>query len=389
MKKIILLFALFVGSYAMQAQNTFPTTGNVGIGTTSPKSALEVNGDISLTRSNKIQFLDAVNGNNRAYIRSTNGENGDYNSLIFAIGGGTESMAIKANTGNVGIGTTNPAAKLEILGSNTDLPILKLRNSKWICNQRTSIEFWNGRAKNHPTSRIVSQMDGCGTQGEALRFETQTAGETNPTVKMTLKNNGNVGIGTTNPAAKLDISGGSTILSSYFHIRDFDSSGDANSTLISRDGNSMFWNGGVVIGRYSNNSISGLSQGNLIVQNNVGIGTTNPSEKLTVKGKILCGEVEVVMASTIPADYVFQKYYTGASVLKADYVMPSLEEVEAFTKANHHLPEVPSAATIKEDGLQLKEMTTLLLQKVEELTLYTIEQEKRIKSLETKLVEKN
>ena len=111
--------------------------------------------------------------------------------------------------------------------------------------------------------------------------------------------------------------------------------------------------------------------------------------QLTVKGKILCGEVEVVMASTIPADYVFQKYYTGASVLKADYVMPSLEEVEAFTKANHHLPEVPSAATIKEDGLQLKEMTTLLLQKVEELTLYTIEQEKRIKSLETKLVEKN
>ena len=69
--------------------------------------------------------------------------------------------------------------------------------------------------------------------------------------------------------------------------------------------------------------------------------------------------------------------------------MPSLEEVEAFTKANHHLPEVPSAATIKEEGLQLKEMTTLLLQKVEELTLYTIEQEKRIKSLEAKLVEKN
>jgi len=126
-----------------------------------------------------------------------------------------------------------------------------------------------------------------------------------------------------------------------------------------------------------------------IVTGNVGIGTTNPKEKLTVRGKILCSEVEVVMESTIPADYVFQKYYTGTSALKADYVMPSLEEVEAFTKANHHLPEVPSAATIKEDGLQLKEMTTLLLQKVEELTLYTIEQEKRIKSLETKLVEKN
>jgi len=65
--------------------------------------------------------------------------------------------------------------------------------------------------------------------------------------------------------------------------------------------------------------------------------------------------------------------------------MPTLEEVEAYTKANHHLPEVPSAATIKEEGLQLKEMTTILLQKVEELTLYTIEQEKRIKTLEATL----
>ena len=65
--------------------------------------------------------------------------------------------------------------------------------------------------------------------------------------------------------------------------------------------------------------------------------------------------------------------------------MPSLEEVEAFTKANHHLPEVPSAATIKEEGLQLKEMTTLLLQKVEELTLYTIEQEKEIVTQQTEL----
>jgi hypothetical protein len=119
---------------------------------------------------------------------------------------------------------------------------------------------------------------------------------------------------------------------------------------------------------------------------NIGIGTQHPSELLTVNGKILCEEVEVI-ADVVP-DYVFQKYYTGTSSLKEDYIMPTLEEVEAFTKENHHLPEVPSATEIKEEGLQLKEMTTILLQKVEELTLYTIEQEKRIKMLEDKLEKK-
>ncbi|WP_075340549.1 tail fiber protein [Tenacibaculum agarivorans] len=115
----------------------------------------------------------------------------------------------------------------------------------------------------------------------------------------------------------------------------------------------------------------------------VGIGTKNPDSKLTVKGQIHCQEVLVDL--TIPADYVFQKYYTGASSLKEDYIMPTLEEVETFTKENHHLPNVPSAKTIQEGGLQLKEMTNVLLQKIEELTLYTIEQEKRIKALETQL----
>jgi hypothetical protein len=118
----------------------------------------------------------------------------------------------------------------------------------------------------------------------------------------------------------------------------------------------------------------------------IGIGTQNPDQLLTVKGKI--HSEEVIVDLSVPADYVFEKYYEGTSELKEDYKMPSLEEVEAFTKKNHHLPSVPSAATIQKEGLQLKEMTNLLLQKIEELTLYTIEQEKRIKALEKKLAEK-
>jgi hypothetical protein len=118
---------------------------------------------------------------------------------------------------------------------------------------------------------------------------------------------------------------------------------------------------------------------------NVGIGTANPDAKLTVKGKIHAEEVLVDLK--VPADYVFQKYYTGASSLKESYKMPTLEEVEAFTKKNHHLPEIPSAKQLQTEGLHIKEMTVLLLQKVEELTLYTIEQEKQIKGLKKELSE--
>ena len=119
----------------------------------------------------------------------------------------------------------------------------------------------------------------------------------------------------------------------------------------------------------------------------LGIGTSNPDSRLTVKGKIHCEEVQVDLQ--VPADYVFEKYYTGVSELKEDYTMPTLTEVEAYTKENHHLPNIPSATEIKEEGLYLKDMTNLLLQKIEELTLYTIEQEKRIKALEEgKLVTK-
>ncbi len=109
---------------------------------------------------------------------------------------------------------------------------------------------------------------------------------------------------------------------------------------------------------------------------NTGIGTTNPDEKLTVKGKIHTEEIRVDLQ--VPADYVFEKYYTGMSSSKPDYKMLPLSEIENYTKINKHLPDVPSAQDIKENGLQVGQMSNVLLQKVEELTLYIIEMNKQL-----------
>ena len=120
----------------------------------------------------------------------------------------------------------------------------------------------------------------------------------------------------------------------------------------------------------------------------IGIGTTNPDELLTVKGKIHTQEVLVDLEGAVAPDYVFETYYNGFSEMMPEYSLISLEELEAFLKENNHLPNVPSAETMQKEGISLKEMNLLLLQKIEELTLYTLQQQKEIDALKEKISEK-
>ncbi|MBN2036614.1 MAG: hypothetical protein JW768_07730 [Chitinispirillaceae bacterium] len=107
----------------------------------------------------------------------------------------------------------------------------------------------------------------------------------------------------------------------------------------------------------------------------VGIGDTAPSEKLDVNGNIKgdtvkCAAVKINGWMLNAPDYVFEK----------GYELPSLREVEKHIALKKHLPDVPSASEIKKDGLDLAEMNMTLLRKVEELTIYAIEQNKRLEN---------
>ena len=114
--------------------------------------------------------------------------------------------------------------------------------------------------------------------------------------------------------------------------------------------------------QYGSISVSSFGTGN------VGIGTTNPDAKLTVKGDIHTEEVQVDL--TVPApDYVFTEGYD----------LKSLEEVQNYIKKHGHLPNIPSAKELEANGIQLGEMDMKLLEKIEELVLYTLDQEKQLK----------
>src|SRR5205085_650054 len=103
----------------------------------------------------------------------------------------------------------------------------------------------------------------------------------------------------------------------------------------------------------------------------VGIGTTNPDARLTVKGDIHTREVRVDVAGGVGPDYVFEK----------NYDLLSLTELETYINQNKHLPEVPSAKEMEKDGLNLKEINLILLKKVEELTLHLIDKDRQVRLL--------
>lgn len=192
---------------------------------------------------------------------------------------------------------------------------------------------------------------------------------------------GRVGIGNPLPAAQLEVSAPGL-------SRVFNSSTGANSS-------SSFWainastsfgleNDGNNVGHIKQNYLSPVNMINF--QSNqyslsgasVWIGKKQVSGQhtdadFTVGGKMLAQEIYVSIQGTW-ADYVFS----------SDYKLPKLEDVEMFYKKNKHLPEIPSANEVTEKGIDLGEMNKVLLKKVEEITLYLVEQQKQIDLLKRK-----
>ena len=388
----IFLFALF-GCVSARAQtNTFPSTGDVGIGTTTPSAKLHVVGQdahfFSNAADNTLElgrdtnqkiliraadthlFFDWIqdadeNNPHIMYFRNLAQGTSPSNDIRFQTSS-TDRMTIKAN-GNIGIGTSAPGALLHINNGNDSYgAILANANessfslyTKTLGTQPVNIESFRIGLKYglDENNGYISFYRGDGTGGGFLGLGT------NGSERVRISKDGNVGIGTANPLANLQVMGGIGINTGV--------AGNLSSggSLAIGDGDTgLKQQGDGILSIFTNNTERiRISNG----QGNVGIGTTAPDEKLTVKGRIHAEEVKVDLSVPGP-DYVFKKGYD----------LKSLEEVQEHIRAKGHLPNIPSAQEMEKNGVELGLMNMKLLEKIEELTLYTIEQQKRIQHLE-------
>ena len=203
-----------------------------------------------------------------------------------------------------------------------------------------------------------------------------------------LQSNGNVGIGVFNPQEKLHINGairgggtngevtfkddnGSITLGASSQAMEFNTDKGKfifNQPIYCRNGIFASTDSVDIYFKTNNTTRITIMESN----GNVGVGTTSPAYKLDVAGTIRAQELIV---ETTGADFVFSE----------DYQLRPLSEVKAFIQENKHLPEIKSAQEMHEKGVGVNELQTQLLQKIEELTLYILQQEERIKALEKEL----
>ncbi|NAY93420.1 hypothetical protein GTQ34_16030 [Muricauda sp. JGD-17] len=234
----------------------------------------------------------------------------------------------------------------------------------------TSKLHWNPQG-GAPGDRFGIKVTESGNNTTKLHFFRNFTGDSQDLDALVIDANRKVGIGTASPTSELEIK---SPLNNHAELHINSSSDDGVSIIRFQDAGTSTW--GFLAnypgsGKFSLYNYQLTSNAFVFDSNgNMGIGTANPGAyRLAVNGSIRAKEIKV---ETGWADYVF----------KEGYDLPTLEEVEKHIKEKGHLMNIPSAKEVEENGIQLGEMNRLLLEKIEELTLYLITQDKAIKTLQ-------
>ncbi len=286
-------------------------------------------------------------------------------------------------TGKVGIGiSTSLTSKFNVFGQDADFYSGTLENrlrmgrdvnqnfTFHVSDNHGFIDYHQDEDENGDHVLWIRNLADGTSSNNDIRFQTDG------TDRITIKSNGNVGINDVTPSFMLDVNGTGRFTDNLqINNAKYIYMGSVNDRIKAESGN---------IGIYPNQNIylgavtGGQEIRHVTVFENgqVAIGSSSTgTHKLAVEGSIGAREVKVEASGW--SDFVFE----------ADYELLTLEELEQHIQEKGHLPEIPNEAEVIENGINLGEMNAKLLQKIEELTLYLIEQNKELKEAKAEIHE--
>jgi hypothetical protein len=367
---------------------------------------LQVNGDVSLNGDNLVSLhygnrgrlgqtpnFNPDNNNNGLWLEASgDSESGGIfcngNTIVLWSPGDNDTLRVydeddfNAATlvpkfvinkyGNVGIGTSLPQSLLQIgdglaggyrswmtrgtqVAWDSDNVFLGLKDQG--ANRKDAVLAWGDDADD--AFRFIFAASGGSADGQEI---------------MRLQPNGNVGIGTTAPQAKLEVK---TPWSDWLFLRQERDVDGGGFHIHNPWGNSNQPQGDPSRNRLEIAYQTATGQdlwGQFVIHGptgNVGIGTANPQAKLDVNGDIKVKDWTL----SVP-DYVFNQ----------DYALRDLDELRDYIDTHKHLPEIPSAQKISEDGVNIGEFCMSLLKKVEELSLYILQQHEIIQEQNERII---
>lgn len=354
------------------ARMTIDTTGKVGIGTTSPLSGLHVvsTDSVSATKNGKLMLGNNTDFNLVADQNDIQAKNNGAASVlnINPLGGDLRLGLLSKNhiltsAGFLGLGITNPSTTLHIgSGSQISLSGGGYQINGLMTGQNIAIDPDDIQARNNSNYSTLF-----------LNYYGGDIWMNGAATPLVYKNGtGFLGIGKSSPSTRVDVYRGRMRFSGQVSagiasgIEFTDTTGITQRAFIGMSDNNTLglWGFGGAAWNFKMN----VNDGRISIGKNI-----NPATgyMLAVDGGIICEEVKVQM--TPFPDYVFGE----------NYRLRSLEEVEKHILEYKRLPGMPAAEVVDREGMNVGELSTILVEKVEELTLYILRLQKEIDELKS------
>ena len=380
-KQIIILSlgAIFFSSVTNAQTNTFPPSGDTGIGETNPDAKLDINlGSSYLSRTSGLRVIapqyalsDGPSDNNNVSLLEVRRiENSNLGTIIhtpFIITNNRNATNDNVINNNIGVGIANPRSRFHVnngrihVTGNNDFggPMVLFGGSQTVAPAgQWGIEYipsLNGNTSGLNFWKPSGSTNGNNGGGFGNYY-------------MFLSDGGNIGINNGQPASRLHMTGGRLTIDGG----NIDDTWNTWNTRIASPLNSAW------VTTTPNSEGDYMSMGMTesgwyfgFSPNAIGDTGTNIKYAFSVHRDGLLTAREIKVNTNGWADFVFEE----------NYDLRPIKEVKAFIEKNNHLPDVPSAKDVAANGIQVGEMNKILLRKIEELTLYVIEQSENIDTL--------